>query len=296
MTKEKIFKNMESEITSQKDYQESTDIDVTPQEVMDYFTNNTTTYNTTRENKQETQQGKVRVLNDKGDIELKIPRKEWIQAGLDEETLKSQESATNPTETAPIPEIVDPLITNGYTQELLHSSVMSSTQNRMLYDLSKVTITDDEKEYYLRVVLENEPLELYITVGNKNKIGFNCKSKTIAIQNLITKLADVYITERDPNDKTQYKHSTFESGMYLLKLNAMFCLGGEGDEDGVKKPGLFKEIPLDLPFVEQQVIVEENNKIIDGLSFAKWNAIINILRIFEQKEALLGAELISGDF
>lgn len=294
MIKETIFKE-ENNITTN-----TQEIEVTPQEVLDYFTNNSSTpsiegtEDVTKEDTSE--KGKAKVINDKGDVELTISRDVWKKAGLDDLDQKKQEEIVDPASTAPVPEISDPLLNNDYTQELLHSSVMSTTQNKMLYDLSNVTITDDEKEYYLRTVLENEPLHLYVTVGNKHKIGFDCRSKTIAVQNLITKLADAYITERDPNDKTQYKHSTFESGIYLLKLNAMFCLGGEGDEDGVKKPGLFKAIPLDIPFTEQQAIVEENNKIIDGLAFAKWNAIINILRIFEQKEALLGAELISGDF
>ena len=295
MIKETIFNNME-DINTLPTSNPEQEIEITPQEVLDFFTNNTEE-DKKAQKEQQTIKGKTRIVNEDGDVELTIPREAWKNAGLDEELQQVQDSATNPASSAPIPEIFDPTVENKYTNELLHSSVTKQTQDRMLYDLSKVTITDDEKEYYLRTVLDgNEPLDLYVTVGNRRKIGFQCISKTIEVQNLIGKLADIYINEKDPNDKTQYLHTTFEGGMYLLKLNAMFCLKGEGDEDGVKKPALFKEIPLDIPFSEQQAIVEENIQIINKLSFAKWNAMLNILRIFEQKEVLLGAELISGDF
>lgn len=262
------------------------EIEITPQEVLDYFTNNT---------KANAQKLNQKVVSANGDVELKISHEEWKASGLDDSELNKTLESLDPAVTAPVPEISDITMSNAYTQELLQSSVTTEAQVKLLYDLSKVTITDSEKEHYLRSVLNNEQLELYVTVGNKHKIGFNCVSKTIEIQNLITTLANIYINERDENDNTKYKHNTYESGLYLLKLNAMFCLQGEGDTD-CKKPSMFIPIPLDISFERQQELVQQNIAIIDKLPFAKWNAMLNIMRIFEQKEVLLGAELISGDF
>lgn len=292
MIKETIFTNME-DIEQLPTESVQQDIEITPQEVLDYFSNNQET-NTKEE--PSTNKGKARVINEEGDVELTISRETWKKAGLDDLEQKQYEEVTDPSSTPPIPTIADELLTNKYTEELLHSKLTSSVQDKMLYDLANVTIDDKEKELYLRSVLENIPLKLYVTVGKNRKIGFNCISKTIALQNLITKLAAIYIDEKDENDTSKYKHSAFESGMYLLKLNAMFCLKEEGDEHGPQKSSLFTPIPENLPFDEQKKIVDQNLEIIDNLSFAKWNAIINIMRIFEHKEVLLGAELVSGDF
>jgi hypothetical protein len=106
----------------------------------------------------------------------------------------------------------------------------------------------------------------------------------------------VYINEKDsPTDK-DYKHNTFECGMYMLKLNAIFCIKGQTDSYSSKNTSIFSDIPLEASFEDQQTLVKQNIEIIDKMSFAKWNIILNAMRIFEQKEVLLGANLVSGDF
>lgn len=292
MNKEQIFTNPD-EINKLPSNDESQAITITPDEILDYFTNNKTEEITPKE---KTVYGAIKDPEGKDTINLTVPREEWIAAGLDEEVIQKEINATDPAKSVPIPDLMDTTISNAYVNNLLHSPVTASAQEKLLYDLTKVTIDDTEKEWYLRCVLENEQFDLYVTIGNKHKIGFKCKSKTIETQNLITLLADNYINERDETDNSKYKHNTFESGMYILKLNAMFCLDGEGDENGCKKPSMFIPIPLDAPFETQKELVQQNIAIIDKLSFAKWNAMLNIIRIFEQKEVLLGAEMISGGF
>ena len=291
MNKEQIFTNMK-DIQNLPNSNPEQEIDITPQEVLDYFTNNSEQDKANAAKKQNTS----KIINDKGDVELTISREEWKAAGLDEATEQKAAEIANPAASAPIPEIYDPTITNSYTNELFYSKITATTQEKMLYDLSKVTIDDDEKEYYLRTVLENEPLELFVTIGEKARIGFMCRSKTIEIQNLITALADSYITTRDSNSPETYKHNTFECGMYMLKLNAMFCIQSQRDIYNANNTKIFVDVPIDASFEEQQILVKQNIEIIDKMSFAKWNLILNAMRIFEQKEVLLGANLVSGDF
>lgn len=283
MNKEQIF-------TNPKDINElpiddiNQDIEITPQEVLDFFTNNT------EEDKkkilEKESKPKPEILNDKGDVKLTISRKEWKESGLDDISLNEEATNEDPASNVPLPEIDDTLLSNEYTNELLHNTLRNTTQAKMLYDLSKVTINDIEKEQYLRrVLLADQPLRLSICIGDpKLNIRYKCTSKTIEIQNLLQRLIDEYVNERD--NEGNYVHNTFESGMFILKLNAIFCV----DIPNIKK------VPLDITFEEQKEIVKENLNIINSMSFAKWNVILNVMRIFEQKEALLGAELISGDF
>lgn len=283
MNKEKIF-------TNPKDINElptdgtNQDIEITPQEVLDFFTNNT------EEDKkkilEKESKPKPEILNDKGDVKLTISREEWKESGLDDISLNEEATNEDPASNVPLPDIDDTLLSNEYTNELLHNTLRNTTQAKMLYDLSKVTINDVEKEQYLRcVLLADQPLKLSIYIGDpKLNIRYNCTSKTIEIQNLLQKIIDDYVNEKDVEGN--YLHNTFESGMFILKLNAIFCV----DIPNIKK------VPLDITFEEQKELVKENLNIINSMSFAKWNVILNVMRIFEQKEALLGAELISGDF
>lgn len=248
---------MNSNTTDNKDTKTN---DPTPQEVLDYFLNNSNNAPNPEPVKNEA----------KG---ISIPLSELEDAGLAK--INNADFNNSPVYKD------DALIPPAVKDELFDASIYDKSNDtdirKIFTDLSKITITDEEKENYLRILLDGT--SRFTTTIRFNNINFHvyAVSKTIEEQDFIRNMAIEFSKEVDSNN--QPKHMVVEGVEYLLKLNVIFTF-----------PGIFEQQNSFKETVENGLVkISKMNK-------NYWFILINALRIFEQKEVLLGELMSSGDF
>ena len=145
-------------------------------------------------------------------------------------------------------------------------------------DLSKVTITDSEKEEYLRSVLLSERFITSIDVKGFYKITF--QSKLLEEQKFIANHIESYAIEVDSKDRHQLLHSPVDVYVYALKLNVIFA----------------NPLINEKPVFSNDLTLEQKLELIESFPVAKWNLLVNAARIFEKKENLLSKFILDEDF
>lgn len=162
-------------------------------------------------------------------------------------------------------------------------SMMRHQRKSLLVPLDNIHVTDDEKESYLRCVLDDNAVwSTTITIANRS---FKVKSKTVADQEFIVKQLQDFVAQVKEDGKAT--HNEVELATLMLKLNIMVS---------IENIGL---LPINTETDNIELLkknVEENLKKLSKISSACMNIYINVMRIFEEKEQMLGYELISGDF
>lgn len=262
--------------TTNKDNQVT---DATPEEVLNYFTSN---QNDTEKQTAEAARKLPEAKSSDDSVEISVKRSDLKEFGLDPEDIKQEnEKDNNPMSQVPVPELYDPTMYD----DLLGKFQMSATQSHAFVDLSTITVTENEKELYLRVLLDgNTPFYTNVPIIPNRNIFIKCYSKTTKEQNFINKKITEFAAAVDENKN--YKNDVVATCMYALKLNAMFtCLDD------------FKNIVLNE---NSEVVNKEdfnyNMNVIDSMPTARWNLFVNAMRIFEKKESILGEMVVTGDF
>ena len=231
-----------------------------PQEVLDYFLNNSS-----KESKNE-----LKNDEDKG---ISIPLSELENAGLTKINDPEADNSSTYKDAALIP----PSIEDELFDTSIYEKNNESDMKRIFTDLSKVTITDNEKETYLRTLLDGTTKFMTYIQFDNSKISICAASKTIEEQDFIRDMVMEFSKEVDENN--QPKHTAVEGIEYLLKLNAIitfiYIFPREETLEATIRLGLEKINKMDKNY---------------------WFFLLNALRIFEQKEVLLGELMASGDF
>ena len=160
-----------------------------------------------------------------------------------------------------------------------------------LYDLHKVTITENEKENYLRSLLNNE---VFKDVLKFKDISIQICSKTMELQMYLAEKINKYANESyfdSSENKYKAKHTPVDLLKYALYLNVIFCV------ESVNGENIFKnELKYTLSSEQREELIKNGIKIIECMPTSMWNLLLNAVRIFDRKEFLLGKEMLSGDF
>lgn len=249
---------MKNNIIDNKNVQ--SDNNPAPQEVLDYFLNNSS-----KESKND-----LKNDEDKG---ISIPLSELENAGLTKINDPEADNSSAYKDAALIP----PSIEDELFDTSIYEKSNESDIKRIFTDLSKVTITDNEKENYLRTLLDGTTKFMTYIHFDNSKISICAASKTIEEQDFIRDMVMEFSKEVDQNN--QPKHTVVEGIEHLLKLNAIvtfiYIFPREETLEATIKLGLEKINKMDKNY---------------------WFFLLNALRIFEQKEVLLGELMASGDF
>lgn len=162
--------------------------------------------------------------------------------------------------------------------------------NTLPKQLDKVTITDDEKDIYIRNTLLDMPISLDIKYGKINTI-FTFTSKLVQTQEYLSR----YLKEILLSDKAKVM-GTEEMYNIIFRANISVILnqinGKNAFDDGHNE----KVNSRDLTYDEFKQIVEERAKILSKKSQQLWSMIINAACVFERKEQLLAEYFINEDF
>ena len=157
---------MKNNIIDNKNVQ--SDNNPAPQEVLDYFLNNSS-----KESKND-----LKNDEDKG---ISIPLSELENAGLTKINDPEADNSSAYKDAALIP----PSIEDELFDTSIYEKNNESDIKRIFTDLSKVTITDNEKENYLRTLLDGTTKFMTYIHFDNSKISICAASKTIEEQDFI---------------------------------------------------------------------------------------------------------------
>lgn len=249
---------------------QNTNQDATAEEILNFLQDKTTESNSV--NKEE----KVEET-EKLDIEqLKTLKSEVI---INNKSSNETNNSDNKDEVQLKPsDVIDSKDPTMHFDKMFINLSNSNDLNPFVLDLSKVTITDDEKEDYLRAVLLSERFISSIDIKRHYKIKF--QSKLLEEQKFIANRIEAYAIEPNPNDKNQLLHSPVDVYVYALKLNVILADPSINDE----------------PVFTKDLNLEQKLKLIETFPVAKWNLLVNAARIFEKKENLLSKFILDEDF
>ena len=167
-----------------------------------------------------------------------------------------------------------------------------------LKNLDEVTITDSEKERYLRCVLENTIFRTSIR-SNKTGIVYKLKSKTMEEQEFISNklrefslemIDDPYRKDAEGFPLKVLKHTDADFLKFITKINLIFALESINGKDVFQTQD----------YLSGDKSIDEFFK--DALNYFTnlpdfiWLRLINVMRIFEKKENLLSTFILSEDF
>lgn len=162
--------------------------------------------------------------------------------------------------------------------------------NTLPKQLDKVTITDDEKDIYIRNTLLDMPISLDINYGKINTI-FTFTSKLVQTQEYLSR----YLKEILLSDKAKVM-GTEEMYNIIFRANISVILNQINGKNAFDDSNNEKVNSRDLTYDEFKQIVEERAKILSKKSQQLWSMIINAACVFERKEQLLAEYFINEDF
>lgn len=162
--------------------------------------------------------------------------------------------------------------------------------NTLPKQLDKVTITDDEKDIYIRNTLLDMPISLDIKYGKINTI-FTFTSKLVQTQEYLSR----YLKEILLSDKAKVM-GTEEMYNIIFRANVSVILNQINGKNAFDDGNNEKVNSRDLTYDEFKQIVEERAKILSKKSQQLWSMIINAACMFERKEQLLAEYFINEDF
>lgn len=162
--------------------------------------------------------------------------------------------------------------------------------NTLPKQLDKVTITDDEKDIYIRNTLLDMPISLDIKYGKINTI-FTFTSKLVQTQEYLSR----YLKEILLSDKAKVM-GTEEMYNIIFRANVSVILNQINGKNAFDDGNNEKINSRDLTYDEFKQIVEERAKILSKKSQQLWSMIINAACVFERKEQLLAEYFINEDF
>lgn len=162
--------------------------------------------------------------------------------------------------------------------------------NTLPKQLDKVTITDDEKDIYIRNTLLDMPISLDIKYGKINTI-FTFTSKLVQTQEYLSR----YLKEILLSDKAKVM-GTEEMYNIIFRANVSVILNQINGKNVFDDGNNEKVNSRDLTYDEFKQIVEERAKILSKKSQQLWSMIINAACVFERKEQLLAEYFINEDF
>lgn len=162
--------------------------------------------------------------------------------------------------------------------------------NTLPKQLDKVTITDDEKDIYIRNTLLDMPISLDIKYGKINTI-FTFTSKLVQTQEYLSR----YLKEILLSDKAKVM-GTEEMYNVIFRANISVILNQINGKNAFDDGNNEKVNSRDLTYDEFKQIVEERAKILSKKSQQLWSMITNAACVFERKEQLLAEYFINEDF
>lgn len=162
--------------------------------------------------------------------------------------------------------------------------------NTLPKQLDKVTITDDEKDIYIRNTLLDMPISLDIKYGKINTI-FTFTSKLVQTQEYLSR----YLKEILLSDKAKVM-GTEEMYNIIFRANISVILNQINGKNAFDDGNNEKVNSRYLTYDEFKQIVEERAKILSKKSQQLWSMIINAACVFERKEQLLAEYFINEDF
>lgn len=162
--------------------------------------------------------------------------------------------------------------------------------NTLPKQLDKVTITDDEKDIYIRNTLLDMPISLDIKYGKINTI-FTFTSKLVQTQEYLSR----YLKEILLSDKAKVM-GTEEMYNIIFRANISVILNQINGKNAFDDGNNEKVNSRDLTYDEFKQIVEERANILSKKSQQLWSMIINAACVFERKEQLLAEYFINEDF
>ena len=165
-------------------------------------------------------------------------------------------------------------------------------KSSILVDLDKVTISDKEKEDFLRSTLAGEPYTYKVTLKN-GAIEINLKAKNLGLQQTSLSMMPWLLRQKNTDGTPVYDYNS----MFLWVTKAEIILTTLSFAG--KK--LFKFMDMYDPNVkltEQELfdMLKEDMEKIDRLPLAVWKMLLNGCRIREQKEKLLNEYIVNEDF
>ena len=162
--------------------------------------------------------------------------------------------------------------------------------NTLPKQLDKVTITDDEKDIYIRNTLLDMPISLDIKYGKINTI-FTFTSKLVQTQEYLSR----YLKEILLSDKAKVM-GTEEMYNIIFRANVSVILNQINGKNAFDDGNNEKINSRDLTYDEFKQIIEERAKLLSKKSQQLWSMIINAACVFERKEQLLAEYFINEDF
>lgn len=155
----------------------------------------------------------------------------------------------------------------------------------------KIDVTPEEKSTYLRALLHDTDISLPISLCSGH-FTVVLKSRSTFEQQIVYLAANKDLEEEIiPNDSVNYMLQTqkYAAAMMLVSINGK---PSEFVADTNKAEG-------DTEYVRVQNainILRERRKFIDKMPIPKWSLVLNALRIFEGKIAILSAEVVNENF
>lgn len=157
----------------------------------------------------------------------------------------------------------------------------------MFVDTDKITVDEQEKEIYLRSILENKRFELKLET-KASKITTLIQSKLIDEQDYITNYLSKFALETDSNGKLM--HSTEEYFRLALKLNIIFGIRRLNNID------FFDSDKYNNNELDRDQFVEKALLKLKTMPKALWIILVNSVLVFERKENLLSKMILNEDF
>lgn len=155
----------------------------------------------------------------------------------------------------------------------------------------KIDVTPEEKSTYLRALLHDTDISFPISLCSGH-FTVVLKSRSTFEQQIVYLAANKDLEEEIiPNDSVNYMLQTqkYAAAMMLVSINGK---PSEFIADTNKAEG-------DTEYVRVQNainILRERRKFIDKMPIPKWSLVLNALRIFEGKIAILSAEVVNENF
>lgn len=155
----------------------------------------------------------------------------------------------------------------------------------------KIEVTELEKSIYLRALLNEDDVIFNISLCG-GKFNVSLKSRNTFEQQVVYLAANKDLEEEIiPNDSVNYLLQTqkYAAAMMLVGVNGT--------------PSAFvadvNKATGDTEYLRVQNAIEilrERRKVIDKMPIPKWSLILNALRIFEGKLAILATEVVNENF
>ena len=176
----------------------------------------------------------------------------------------------------------------------VHGEELFYNQKKYLVDVSKIKVTDDEKERYLRSVLHDMCFFLTIPFMG-NSVELDIRAKTVSETEHLSKyLAEIFSDEKnvDLNIAMQEACKVNFLIQYMPKnVGSDFIFGEIIDVES-----LLLKSTADVSYAEFKQIIDEKMKYLDKIPTNKWILCVNALRIFDEKFGQLSEMVVNGDF